>query len=231
VIPTVKDLIKLLDRLISDAQHLLETLPPEEEPTKKRRLGVMRRPDRPEFVAFRTRAIYFIDMSLGRDNEYFTQFRNYCQMDCANHLAWGRSLLESVRVELTTRRQWTTGGMASASVFADFLDMAEELLAKEYKDAAAVIIGSVLEQHIRRLCLLNETKTADVKDGRSVPRSTQRLNQELASHDVYSKVDQQMVTGWLALRNEAAHGNYGYSIEQVSNMLRGTTEFIARNPV
>jgi len=121
--------------------------------------------------------------------------------------------------------------MASASVFADFLGMAEELPAKEYKDAAAVIIGSVLEQHIRRLCLLNEMTTADVKDGRSVPRSTQRLNQELASQEVYSKVDQQMVTGWLALRNEAAHGNYGYSIEQVSNMLRGAMEFIARNPV
>ena len=34
----------------------------------------------------------------------------------------------------------------------DFLDMAYHLLENDYKDASAVMIGSVLEEHLRQLC-------------------------------------------------------------------------------
>ena len=36
------------------------------------------------------------------------------------------------------------------------------------KDAAAVMIGSVLEEHLRQLCLRHEVQVADVKDGKPV---------------------------------------------------------------
>lgn len=38
-----------------------------------------------------------------------------------------------------------------ADVFADFLDMAVELQEKNFKDPAAVVAGSVLEEHLRKL--------------------------------------------------------------------------------
>ena len=41
--------------------------------------------------------------------------------------------------------------LAQAEVFADFLDMAEHLLGEGYKDAAAVILGAVLEDTLRKL--------------------------------------------------------------------------------
>ena len=36
-------------------------------------------------------------------------------------------------------------------LFADFLEMASELQRKGFKDAAAVIAGSTLEEHLRKL--------------------------------------------------------------------------------
>ena len=38
-----------------------------------------------------------------------------------------------------------------ADVFADFPEMAQYLLGEGYKDSAAVLIGGVLEEHLRKL--------------------------------------------------------------------------------
>ena len=43
-----------------------------------------------------------------------------------------------------------------AELFSDFLEMAKHLLDKGYKDPAAVMIGGVLEQQLRKLCLKNQ---------------------------------------------------------------------------
>jgi hypothetical protein len=78
-------------------------------------------------------------------------------------------------------------------------------------------VGSSLEAHLRQLC----QKTGipmEVKSGGGVtPKKTDRLNADLASGDVYSKLDQKNVTAWLDLRNKAAHGLYDqYSAAQVA---------------
>ncbi len=39
-----------------------------------------------------------------------------------------------------------------ADLFSDFLEMADHLIEQKYKDPAAVITGSVLEEHLRKLC-------------------------------------------------------------------------------
>ena len=129
------------------------------------------------------------------------------------------------------RRDYDAGYLGSvqslvrAEVFADFLEMAEHLLAQGYKDPAAVLVGSVLEEHLRALC-----------DGRGIPSQTSgkpkkadTLNAELASTGVYNKLDQKSVTAWLDLRNKAAHGHYDeYTADQVGNMLLGVREFATR---
>ena len=102
-------------------------------------------------------------------------------------------------------------------VFADFIEMAEHLLDERYKDPAAVIIGSVLEEHLRQLCLSAGIRTEDVSATKVVPYKADRLNADLAKAGKYSKLDQKQVTAWLDLRNRAAHGKYAeYALEQVA---------------
>jgi hypothetical protein len=112
-----------------------------------------------------------------------------------------------------------------AEVFDDFLEMSEHLLDQGYKDPAAVVIGSVLEQHLRKLC--DRERIPTQHNGK--PKKADQLNSELAAKNVYEKLDQKSVTAWLDLRNDAAHGHYDkYGAEQVKLLLLGVRDFINR---
>jgi hypothetical protein len=68
-------------------------------------------------------------------------------------------------------------------------------------------------------------------DGGVVPKKADGMNADLASAEVYSKLDQKNVTAWLDLRNKAAHGQYGeYNKEQVLIFISGVRDFITRTP-
>jgi hypothetical protein len=112
-----------------------------------------------------------------------------------------------------------------ADVFSEFLGMAEHLLDEGYKEAAAVLIGGVLEEHLRKLASKNGI--AVVAGPR--PVRADRLNADLANATVYSRLYQKNVTAWLDLRNKAAHGKHDeYPKEQVALMLQWVQDFTAR---
>lgn len=117
-------------------------------------------------------------------------------------------------------------------IFSDYLNMAQHLLNEGYKDASAVIAGSTLESHLRRLCIANQIDTeVERKDGKKQPMKASSMNTELKKKDVYSLYDQKMVTAQLDLRNNAAHGKYDlYTNEQVEHFLVWLEDFIDRNP-
>jgi hypothetical protein len=118
-------------------------------------------------------------------------------------------------------------GLIHADLFADFLEMSEELLRNKYKDAAAVIAGSVLEEHLRKLA--GQHGIAVERNGRPLKAAT--VNDHLAAGSVYNKLAQKSVTAWLDLRNNAAHGHYGeYDGPQVEGMIRDVRGFMERNP-
>ena len=95
------------------------------------------------------------------------------------------------------------------------------------EDPAAVIVGSVLEEHLRQLCLSARIPTEDVSSTRYVPHKADRLNSDLAKAGNTLKLDQKQITAWLDLRNKAAHGKYSdYSPEQVALMLAGVRDFV-----
>ncbi len=115
-----------------------------------------------------------------------------------------------------------------AETFADFIEMARELHSKGYKDAAAVIAGSVLEAHLRLLCA---KVGASPSSPGGTPKKAEAMNSELAGANVYNKLQQKQVTAHLGLRNSAAHGEYGnYQAADVANMIAGVEQFILTNP-
>jgi hypothetical protein len=114
-----------------------------------------------------------------------------------------------------------------ADLFSDFLEMADYLSSEGYKDPAAVIVGSVLEEHLRQLC----SKNGIPVENAGKPKKADLLNADLAAAMVYSKLDQKSITGWLDLRNKAAHGKYGdYTKDQVALLLQGVRDFMVRIP-
>jgi hypothetical protein len=145
----------------------------------------------------------------------------------------GATLQRRVGSLRALRRDYDEGYLSSiqslvpAELFTDFIEMAEHLLDQGYKDPAAVLVGGVLEQHLRALC--NVRSIATSVTGR--PKKADAMNNELGVAGVYNKLDQKNVTAWLDLRNKAAHGEYGqYTSEQVRTRLSGILEFAARVP-
>jgi hypothetical protein len=119
----------------------------------------------------------------------------------------------------------TVQALVRADVFGNFLEMADHLLEQRYKDPAAVLIGGVLEDHLRELAKARGIEVVTDKG----PRKADALNADLVKANAYNLTDQKHVTAWLDLRNNAAHANYDqYTIDQVVNMLTGVREFVAR---
>jgi len=144
----------------------------------------------------------------------------------------GIGILQAAKNEIEGGWLITTKGLVSAEIFSDFLEMSEYLLEMDYKDPAAVIIGSVLEEHLRQLCQKHGIETHRISGNKSILKKADQLNAELANAQVYNKLDQKNVTAWLDLRNKAAHGNYSdYSKNQVEMMCEAVTEFMARKSV
>ncbi len=183
----------------------------------------------PEMAGFRSTSLSFIERVFGEAHPHFKQFLKKTDNDFRNDAEEGIEILKAIRAEIAGGWLVSVKGLVAAEVFADFLEMAEHLLEAGYKDPAAVMIGSVLEEHLRQLCLKMEMPVEEVRNGKTFPIKADRLNGDLAKREVYSKLDQKQVTAWLDLRNNAAHGKYdAYNQEQVKQFLSSLTEFMTR---
>ena len=114
-----------------------------------------------------------------------------------------------------------------ADLAGDYMAQAEALQKSGYKDAAMVLAGSVLEQHLRHLA----AKHGIAVMGGANYKKADTLNVDLAKAGAYGKTEQKTVTAWLGRRNDAAHGNYDeYDHKDVHVAMEGIEAFMTRFP-
>ena len=180
-------------------------------------------------AGFRAAVLSFIERVYGRDHSHFAQFSSRTKNSSRSDAEDGIAILQAIRTEIAGGWLQTIKGMVTAEVFADFIEMAEHLLDSGYKDPAAVMAGSVLEEHLRQLCGKNGVDVTKERDGKMISKKADRLNSDLSKAGAYSKLDQKLITAWMDLRNNAAHGKYhAYNADQVKQMIAGILEFMAR---
>lgn len=182
-----------------------------------------------KFNEFRSSSLSFLKNVFGEKHPLYNEFEKSAKDITRYHTEQGRGILTSAKKEIDEGWLISVKGIISAEIFSDFLEMAEHLLQEGYKDAAAVMIGSVLEEHLRQLCKNNSIPIERLQQGKVQFKKADSLNSELAAASVYNKLDQKSITSWLDLRNKAAHGKYtDYEKEQVQLMYQGVTNFISR---
>ena len=186
-----------------------------------------------KFTLWTNRTGEFIGRIKEKDSQpmlTFNQFRSIMSMTRLHSNSYGTLLevigaLESIKYELENGLLSDIQKLLQADIFSDFLEMGEHLLKEGYKDAAAVIIGSVLEDTLRKLCDSNGINTVNPK---GKPLTIDPLNSELAKAEVYNKLIQKQITSWADLRNNAAHGHFDkYDDKQVEMMLIFVQTFCA----
>ncbi len=190
----------------------------------------------PDSVRFTTAALAAADRIAGSDSAYAETIRKTLE----TYKTYDSYVLAGVALEVVQalRSDVEGGFLASArelihaEVFADFLEVADYLLSENYKDAAAVMGGGVLESHLRRLSARFGIDVEVISSSGVVkPKRAEQMNSDLAGVKAYTVLDQKSVTAWLDLRNKAAHAKYGeYSAEQVALFLDALRDFITRHP-
>jgi len=220
---TLDDLIERADELIALAKRALES-------REDIGFGPSVRSDL--YGELRAAALPFIESSFGRQHSYYREFDTQVKDVSDYYIKQGLGILTAIRGEMAGGWVRTTRGLVSAEVFADFLEMAEHLLATNYKDSAAVMIGSVLEQHLRQMAIKHDVPTTETRNGKDLPRKASVVNADLVKAAAYNKLDEKNVTSWLDLRNKAAHGQYDqYTKAQVELLLASVRDFVGRHLV
>lgn len=221
-----------IDKLLSEADNLLELGANLIEYGKSNH-GTMEPDKIREFTFWTTRNGEFIGRLYPRESEYQLAFERFKKSIFMNRLHSNSyqvlyeliGVIEAIKYEIQNGLLDDINSLLQAEIFADFLEMSEYLLNEGYKDAAAVIIGSVLEDTLRKIADKNGISTTNEK-GKKL--TIEPINVELTKSEVYNQLVKKQITSWADLRNNAAHGHFdGYNINQVKDMLSFVQAFAA----
>ena len=155
------------------------------------------------------------------ETESFYQVNRFC----CDHITVLQGLLQAMQHDVDRGLLGEIRQLLRGELFVDFIEMAEHLLEEGYKDAAAVLIGGVLENALRSLAEANSIPIHNEKGRRLALES---LNAGCAAADLSAKMVQKQITSWGDLRNNAAHGQYEkYDADSVRMMLLFVQKFSA----
>lgn len=137
-----------------------------------------------EFIGFRTAVLSFIERVYGTEHTHFLEFNKNVRSSYAFSIQSGIAILQVIKDELAGGWLFTIRGLLTAEVFSDFLEMADHFLENGFKDPAAVMAGSVLEEHLRQLCISNGILVEEETPDKTFPKKADRLNNDLAKADI-----------------------------------------------
>ena len=130
----------------------------------------------------------------------------------------GVGVLKALKADLDAGQLLGLRDLVSAELLADFLDMADHLLAEGYVHAAATLAGAVLEDSLRR---------ALSDRGLKATGNLESMNRVALDAKVYGPTVHGQVKVWTSVRNSAAHGKWDEVDEsQVETLLIGIRSFL-----
>jgi hypothetical protein len=220
-------LVTRAQELIRKGEAVLRTARPERSGHPSRPAVVTDRSylDYSLWAEWRNQSLSFLQRTLGGTDNYSVEFAKHCDLRTVAPTNAGLGILRAVKQDLEGGHLARLPELVHADVFSDFIEMAEHLLATGYKDAAAVIGGSVLEEHLRLLC----DKHGVTADAGARPKKADTMNADLVKAGVYDSNRQKIITAWQAIRNSAAHGKYDdYDRGDVQRFVGGLRDFIDR---
>ena len=172
--------INKLDQLISDANPFIaKAQAAEMSLTSKLALR------QGEYSSYTSSALHFLSLIIQKGSPYIQEYTKHATTYNTRCVLNGIDILNRIKQDVKDGWLLDIKGLISAEIFSDFLDMAEHLLVENYKDPAAVVIGSVLEEHLRNLCIKNGVAitTLDSK-GKTVSKKASTLNDDLVKEGI-----------------------------------------------
>lgn len=164
-----------------------------------------------------------LDNVFGESSIHYQKFNEYCEHIEWSYISKALGVLQAAKDDYENGALFDIKILIEADLFDDFLEQADQLLQKGYYQPAAVIIGCVLEDGLRKLC---DKNTISLPDRSPVDR----MNSELAKEGIYNKLSQKRITTYADMRNNAAHGKWNeFAKTDVEDMLKGVRDFMEKH--
>lgn len=106
-----------------------------------------------KMAAFRSSCLSFIKLFYGTGHPHFIEFEKSTNNHYLGNLAAGVGIMIAIKEEIEEGWLTTFKGLFYSEIFSNSNEMADHPLDQGYKDPAAVVLGSVPEEHLRQLCL------------------------------------------------------------------------------
>ena len=176
-----------------------------------------------DFIEWQMKSKNILNITCGEESHYLSQFKTNLKagMGDTNISILNRliPILRAAEDDLKNGFLITIKQLVQADVFDSELEQAKSLLQNGYKNAAAVIAGTVLETAIKEICLNNGIELDRKK--------LTHLNDELAKAGIYNKLQQKQITALADIRNNAAHGDYDqFTQKHVERMIEDIERFL-----
>ncbi len=157
----------------------------------------------------------------GPESDHYTKFNQlYPNLSFFGSMKGALGILKSAKEEVEKGLLFSTRTLVIAEVFDDFLEQAEHLLSSGYYQAAAVLVGCVLEDGLRRLCARKNVHLP-------AKAKLDSMNSELAKIGTYNLLVQKRITMLAEIRNKAAHGQSAeFDQGDVADMLQKVRSFM-----
>ncbi len=168
-----------------------------------------------------TSCLNLLSRVFGAQSVHFEQFEKlFPELRLYSRASQALGTLSAAEDDYEQAFLFETCTLIEAEVFDDFLEQSKYLLDSGYYQPAAVVIGSVLEDGLRKLCARQEIEL-------SARPKLDTMNAALAKSGVYSKLTQKRITALADIRNRAAHGEWGeFTNGDVEAMLRDVRQFM-----
>jgi hypothetical protein len=154
------------------------------------------------YITLRIRAMNIISRGLGSQSDHCQELRRIAEgpssIDTSNFPVI-LGTLQSALADLRAGLLFDMRSLIEAELLGDFIEQAETLLKNNYYVPAASLIGAVLEDVLRKLC---------VKNSINLPQKTtiNWLNTELARKGQYDQLVSKRIIALADIRNNADHG-------------------------
>ena len=94
-----------------------------------------------------------------------------------------------------------------------------------------ILIGAVIEKHLRNLCLAGNINTTNQQLGSATPKKPLQLTGEAYKKKLYDRQQHKKIITWLEICGNAALNSISdISVEQVQDMHADVSRFLADTP-
>lgn len=142
-----------------------------------------------------------------------------------------RAVLIAFKDDVLAAGLFSTESAIHSSVFLDMLRMAEGLLRDSYKDAATVIGGTVLAEHLRKMCEFHGLSLDWVQGDSVIPKNVHQMNNALREFEAYGSREHEIIEAMNMVRLKALYSKTDeYTAEESRWVLSTLRDFIVNHP-